>query len=569
MAKKEEKRKKIGQGVRRDITVFVDKADAAKAAEGQSYSIQKPVLARRIEICYAMLLDNVPFEVLRDQKEGGLRQLLEDRGQATSVPRREVLDCIPTVLAMEKEALIKELEKATAVSIIYDATPHVAECFAVVLRFLINDKVTHRVASIRMYEKGFTGPQLAGVVLEILLSELQIPRFKVRCETADGCPTNLAAMNQLRNIYPHLLDLICAAHSANVVGKVMMTGPDCPTPLAKRFESLWSQLMNQCPRARHLFKIAAGEATQRSSEIRWFCWFEIIAQAYKNSAAVRMLIFHDEDFASELRGSLREMLTPGVVEDLRMELAMATDVGDNLVKLSYRQEGDSELLCATTYDHWTGVLHTLDRMTSPHTPADARAVLLPNVSANAAALAASPQQAIALVQVAAERMRLVFDKMQEDTTNRLQRTLHILRACRVLNCDFVARTPLPALQQELLLLEVIPLCAPALMQSDLLAELPRYKQLADAQFLVPVEEGADQVRLLWQFWLKNALNLPTFWKIAQEVALVTPSSCTVERVFSLLTQGFSDNQKGALEDYLFASVTVRYNHIWKARANGE
>ena len=74
--------------------------------------------------------------------------------------------------------------------------------------------------------------------------------------------------------------------------------------------------------------------------------------------------------------------------------------------------------------------------------------------------------------------------------------------------------------------------------------------------------GEDDRPNLWDFWKSAALELPKWWECAQEIALITPSSCTVERVFSLLTQGMDDNQRGALEDFMCASVLVRYNRIW-------
>jgi hypothetical protein len=46
---------------------------------------------------------------------------------------------------------------------------------------------------------------------------------------------------------------------------------------------------------------------------------------------------------------------------------------------------------------------------------------------------------------------------------------------------------------------------------------------------------------------------------ASEAALVMPSSGTAERVFSLLTQCFSDKQSTALEDFKETSVILRYN----------
>ena len=62
-----------------------------------------------------------------------------------------------------------------------------------------------------------------------------------------------------------------------------------------------------------------------------------------------------------------------------MELALSVDAGEKLVKLCYKQEGDGEFLCTTTYDHWNNVQETLREMTSANTDIVRLRDLLPNV----------------------------------------------------------------------------------------------------------------------------------------------------------------------------------------------
>ena len=45
----------------------------------------------------------------------------------------------------------------------------------------------------------------------------------------------------------------------------------------------------------------------------------------------------------------------------------------------------------------------------------------------------------------------------------------------------------------------------------------------------------------------------------KQVLFVQPSSAAAERAFSLLSAAFSDQQDGALADYLHASVMLQYN----------
>ena len=61
------------------------------------------------------------------------------------------------------------------------------------------------------------------------------------------------------------------------------------------------------------------------------------------------------------------------------------------------------------------------------------------------------------------------------------------------------------------------------------------------------------------FWDAHQLTLPTWWAASNEIALISPSSASAERLFSLLTQGFDSSQMACLSDYKFASAAIRYN----------
>ena len=85
----------------------------------------------------------------------------------------------------------------------------------------------------------------------------------------------------------------------------------------------------------------------------------------------------------------------------------------------------------------------------------------------------------------------------------------------------------------------------------LLHELPQY--LAEA------EDASNQTDAL-QWWQEKATVLPHWVKAFSKVLLVQPSSAASERVFSLLKASFSEQQDGALEDYLEASLMLQYNN---------
>ena len=88
------------------------------------------------------------------------------------------------------------------------------------------------------------------------------------------------------------------------------------------------------------------------------------------------------------------------------------------------------------------------------------------------------------------------------------------------NFDFVARTPLAALQNEIVHVSAIPYCYERLERLEL--ELATYREAALANF------HDDEMRMDHDFRQQHALLLPTWWEFVLEIALITPSSCTDE-----------------------------------------
>ena len=83
------------------------------------------------------------------------------------------------------------------------------------------------------------------------------------------------------------------------------------------------------------------------------------------------------------------------------------------------------------------------------------------------------------------------------------------------------------------------------------AELPSY--LAKAANVCP---DFDTV----EWWSRNKQDLPHWSSVAQKFLLLQPSSAAAERVFSILSSSFSDQQQNSLEDYVEASVMLQCNH---------
>ena len=87
--------------------------------------------------------------------------------------------------------------------------------------------------------------------------------------------------------------------------------------------------------------------------------------------------------------------------------------------------------------------------------------------------------------------------------------------------------------------------------ANLANELPDYLAAVDGVTL-----GNEDEKVTW--WAAQCETLPHWSALVKKLLLIQPSSAAAERVFSLLNS-MSSQQGNSLEDYIEASVMVRYN----------
>ena len=83
------------------------------------------------------------------------------------------------------------------------------------------------------------------------------------------------------------------------------------------------------------------------------------------------------------------------------------------------------------------------------------------------------------------------------------------------------------------------------------AELPTYMAKANGI--------SSEVNAL-EWWKLNSLDLPSWSNGLKKILVIQPSSAAPERVFSLLSSRFGDQQESSLSDYIEASTMLRFNH---------
>jgi hypothetical protein len=360
-------------------------------------------------------------------------------------------------------------------------------------------------------------------------------------------------------LYNKATPILCISHTANVIGKTLIS----VLPLAKKFEEKWSSMITISHLARKSFSQHAGVSAVSTSETRWYSWYECVVQIYDKFQTVIHVLNDNGDFCASIREDLIAMTAPDTIDVLQMELALAKDVGDGLVKMCYEQEGDDDFLCTTTFDHWGRVQKQIADISSDDVPIATKRVLLPTVTAFATNLNHVPVQQNFQILAACAKINDVNQKFIFDATNEIRagRTLRVLRACRLFGYQYIANQPLEALEDELAYLNSIVFCLNTIATEGNVytAELAEYKAFAT------LAHNAAEPMSVATFWNQHAIKLPHWYQASRDIALITPSSATSERVFSLLSQGFDSSQTRALQDYKSTAVMLRYNSIWEKK----
>jgi hypothetical protein len=118
----------------------------------------------RMKLCQGLLIDGLPFKFLDNSNPLGVGYYLRTFANV-NVSYRKITDMIPDVLSLEMSAVSADLDKATAMSVIFDATPNRGEAFAVVIRY-VDDQLSchHRCICLNFYDSSFDAMDLGMII---------------------------------------------------------------------------------------------------------------------------------------------------------------------------------------------------------------------------------------------------------------------------------------------------------------------------------------------------------------------------------------------------------------------
>ena len=93
----------------------------------------------------------------------------------------------------------------------------------------------------------------------------------------------------------------------------------------------------------------------------------------------------------------------------------------------------------------------------------------------------------------------------------------------------------------------------------MILELDMYKENSKGLVMGDEHDMDEYTCKLLKFWERRRLSLPHFAKAAAIAFSMTPSSASVERIFSLYKSMFGTEQLHALRDYIQSAMMLNFN----------
>lgn len=513
---------------------FSSESASDLAGSGLSQAVPEDVIVRRANVVEAFLKAGIPLS-----KVDYLRPLLE-AGYGRLTYSTHMAQLIPFLLSKEVDELRKEISGAAHVAVVFDGSSRLGEALAVILRYVDADfRIHQRLVCFHVLAKNLAGLELSRELIAVLSTQFQLSPETVLAVVRDSAAVNGVAVRSMQELlYPNAIDVKCVSHSLDNVGKRF------EVPLVDEFAQWWVSLFSHSPAARLAWKQRTGKAPKTYSATRWWSRWEVLQEVLQCFGDVQPFL-EELSCSPSARQHLLDILTdnhqavPNSNEVFRMELAAAIDGGRPFVMTTYTLEGDGPLVL-TVYDRLQEIIASTTDIHFPNIMAVAKSIA-PNNQARQQELITAAEQC---VQPALNYFRLRFSHQDGD----LRYLVEIYKGARLGNPSFVRDTN------------------PAMASVDNLRELPflnRDETIDSLKVELPVYKAAcanlppgDIDTLSW--WRRQQ-NLPN-WKLAvQKILHITPSSASVERVFSLLKASTTSQQENLLEDQLQLALMLQYN----------
>lgn len=566
-----------------------------KSQGKQGDMLPTDVTANRHVVLRALMCAGIPVFLFSTDSE--LKLLLESAAKC-SLPYTGLTRLVPDVRDNERKLVQKEIE-GKKLAIIFDGTTDRAEVFCVVLRFVDDQQVIqHRCAALRFYESSFDGRQLCQVLNLILTTSkrsadgtaeefsYKIPSDMIQYAVRDGASVNTSAVNNFSCSNIECKDIICLSHCFNVIGK-RLTDQDTLSSL-KEFIHTWSRLVKNSQVCRSTFNKLCSKQVKYLSYTRWFTTSEVVNQVLDQFSTVKEIITNDQiEDREDSRKVLVKMLAIDVTntkaftgEHLILLLAaVVVDIGNPIRDACYLLEGDG-FLSPFAYDVVTNIedkLKVIANFFQLETNRNCNVEeqmknFLPKCHAQLQKITNGSEDSkkkAKFLQDVHTILKDVHSKFVYDMRYKLEPQMSFFKASRLCNIAFIIGNNDLTIDNELMGYEIFNLFAKNMDKYEMEIEFTKYKECINKYVQDKFENSIEQLKekldgqSLWEFWRTHKIQLPYWYEAAEHFALIATSSASVERVFSLYDNKFSDEQQSALEDLKEGAIMVQANYNFR------
>jgi hypothetical protein len=541
-------------------------------------------------------------------KADGMRNLIE-RGRVVSVGASSHLKLYtPKVMDAELSRIRVDLFEEL-ISIAFDGTFRLCDAVSVTARYCNVDFETHsRLVLFVTAEKHLDGASSARLLIQLLLSKLQINILNVVAIMPDSVSANGVALRGLCSTFSSATDILCVPHTLNHVGEHF------ELDTLEAFLTPFIILVCNPGAAKIMWKQMIGEPVKGFSNVRWYSKAEIAMQIATHFQLLGSFLFKlGAECIGEATTAKMQQIFSERKEALLLKLAAMVDMRP-LVTTTYELEGNRlEILLAFrriealrvhghSLEH-SGVLPNVDSALRANVELkpgvkvlkfwpqhgcyfdgkiitraiDVDSTLHPGRVVKAWTVMYTDDttedleeiELRSIVQVVgtAERKAIVarlspgFKYLEDRLEGRCAAPyncaaeLELFRLVQAFDPMFAAETGITEeCVQELAIIQQLD---KSLLES-MCAELPDYLAAAKDVRLNRADVDNFTYAVL-EFWRNRVKSLPNWARSARLVFAISCNSASRERVFSLMTSMFGQAQLAALSDYIGASLMLKYN----------
>ena len=306
-------------------------------------------------------------------------------------------------------------------------------------------------------------------------------------------------------------------------------------PLVAEFFTSWMALFSHSSKAKFLWKELTGKAMASYSATRWWSKWEIFNQLLVQFGDIEPFLRINSDLGPVSRQKLVKTFEDAQkLPLLKLELASIVDWGKVFVEATYILEGDGPL-AFTCYEIMQTIVSAIQVANTF------------NVDAIVKSISPLPTVQQQLKSYSRSCIQPGLDYFNNHLHSSLKTPLAAFKAALLL-CPHKVNSLKPT-SSDVDSLEIFPFISPTSHIPALKEELATYLSKAD---------GVDITVDTLQWWKQYESSIPAWAASAKKVLTVQLSSAAAECVFSILNS-FNDQQDNSLQDYIEASVMLRFN----------